>query len=72
MHTDDSTLVGVVPFPDDIVAVAESLNRDMIRVSKRCGLWEMKLNYADKTRSRTIHFNPVTSINSGLNCPEGV
>ena len=49
-YADDSTLV----------AVTESLNRDLNRVSRWCDLWGMKLN-ASKTktmnvsRSRTIH-----------------
>ena len=49
-----------MPSPGVRVAVAESLIRDLGRVSKRCYLWGMKLN-ASKTktmivsRSRTIH-----------------
>ena len=34
----------VVPSPDVRVGVAESLIRDLGRVSKWCDLWEMKLN----------------------------
>ena len=57
---DDSTLVAVVPSPDERVAVSESMNRDPNRVSARCYLHGMKLN-ASKTktmivsRSRTVH-----------------
>ena len=59
-YADDSTLVAVIPSPDGKVAVTESLNRDLNRVSVWCDLWGMKLN-ASKTktmvvsRSRTIH-----------------
>ena len=37
-YADDSTLVAVVPSPDVRVAVAESLNRDLSRVSEWCNL----------------------------------
>ena len=59
-YADDSTLVAVAPSPDERVAVAESMNRDLNRVSVWCNLWRMKLN-ACKTktmivsRSRTVH-----------------
>ena len=59
-YVDDSTLMAVVPSPGVRVAVAESLIRDLGRVSKWCDLWGMKLN-ASKTktmivsRSRTMH-----------------
>ena len=55
--------MGVVPYPGVRVAVAESLIRDLGRVSERCDFWEMKLN-ASKTktmivsRSRTMHPQP--------------
>ena len=58
-YADDSTLMAVVPSPGVRVAVAESLNRDLGRVSVRCDLWGMKLN-ASKikimivSRSRTM------------------
>ena len=48
------------PYPGGRVAVAESLIRDLSRVSEWCDLWGMKLN-ASKTkpmiasRSRTMH-----------------
>ena len=57
---DDSTLMAVVTSPDIRVAVAESLIRNLGRVSEWCDLWGMKLN-ASKTktmivsRSRTMH-----------------
>ena len=56
----DSTLMAVVSSPGIRVAVAESLIRDLGRVSEWCDLWGMKLN-ASKTktmvasRSRTMH-----------------
>ena len=59
-YADDSTLLAVVPSPSVRVAVAESLIRDLGRVSEWCDLWVIKLN-ASKTktmivsRSRTMH-----------------
>ena len=59
-YADDSTLMAVVPSPGVRVAVAESLIRDLCRVSEWCDLWGKKLN-ASKTntmivsRSRTMH-----------------
>ena len=59
-YADDSTLMAVVPSPGVSVAVAESLIRDLGRVSEWCDLWGMKLN-ASKTKtmivakSRTMH-----------------
>ena len=32
-YADDSTLMAVVPSPEACVAVAESLNRDLVRVN---------------------------------------
>ena len=55
-----TTLMDVVKYPGFRVPVAESLIRDIGRVSERCDLWGMKLN-ANKTktmiipRSRTMH-----------------
>ena len=59
-YADAFTLVAVVPSPGEKVAVSESMNRDLNRVSVWCNLWGMKLN-ASKTktmidsRSRTVH-----------------
>ena len=59
-YADDSTLMAVMPSPGGRVAVAESLIRDLGRVSEGCDLWGMKLN-ASKTKtmivskSRTMH-----------------
>ena len=59
-YADDYTLMAVVPSPGVRVAVAESLIRDLGRVSEWCDLWGMKLN-ATKTktmivsRSRTVN-----------------
>ena len=59
-YADGSTLVAVVPSPGERVAVSESMNRDLNRVSVWCNLWGMKLN-ASKTKtmivssSRTVH-----------------
>ena len=59
-YADDSTLVSVVPSPGIRVAVAESLNRDLSRVSEWSNRRGMKLNASEtKTmvvyRSRTTH-----------------
>ena len=56
----DSTLMAVVPSPGIRVAVAESLIRDLGRVSEWCDLWWMKLNTSKTktmmvSRSRTMH-----------------
>ena len=59
-YADDYTLMADVPFPGARVTVAESLNRDLVRVNAWCDLWGMKLN-ASKTktmivsRSRIMH-----------------
>ena len=59
-YADASTLVAVVPFPGERVAISESMNHDLNRVSVWCNLWGMKLN-GSKTntmivsRSRTDH-----------------
>ena len=37
-YADDSTLMAVVPSPDARVTVAESLNRDLVRVNAWCDL----------------------------------
>ena len=52
--------MAVVPSPGGRVAVAESLIRDLGRVSEWCDLWGIKLNVSKtKTmivlRSRTMH-----------------
>ena len=52
--------MAVVPSPGARVTVAESQNRDLVRVNAWCDLWGMKLN-ASKTktmivsRSRKMH-----------------
>ena len=59
-YADDYTLMAVVPSPGVRVAVAESLIRDLFRVSEWCDPWGMKFN-ASRTKtiivskSRTIH-----------------
>ena len=59
-YADDSTLMAVVPSPGARVALAESLIRDLGRVSEWCDLWGMKLNASQTktmivSRSRTMH-----------------
>ena len=58
-YADDSTLMAVVPSPGARVTVAESLNRDFVRVNAWCDLWGMKLNASETktmivSRSRTL------------------
>ena len=59
-YADDSTLVAVVPSPGERVAVSESMNCDLNKVTVWCNLCRMKLN-ASKTktmivsRSCTVH-----------------
>ena len=43
-YADDSTLMAVVPSQGVRVTVAESLIRDLDRVSEWCDLWGIKLN----------------------------
>ena len=59
-YADDSTLIAVVPSPGVRVTVAESLSRDLVKVSEWCDLWEIKLNARKSktmivSRSRTMH-----------------
>ena len=59
-YADNSTFIAVVPYPGVRVAVAESLIRDLGRVSEWCDLWGMKLNTSKTktlivSRSRTMH-----------------
>ena len=74
-YADDSNWMAVVPSPGVRVAVAESLIRDIGRVSEWCDLWAMKLN-ASKTmtmivsRSRTVH--PQSPPLTIRNCTKGV
>ena len=69
-YADDSTLMDVVPSPGIRVAVAESLLRDLGRVSEWCDLWGMKLN-AGKTKNmivsrfRTVHLQSPQLTNGG-------
>ena len=52
-YADDSTLVAVVPSSRERLAVSDSMNRDLNRVSVWCNLWGMKLN-ASKTRTMIV------------------
>ena len=59
-YADDSTLVAAVPSPGESVAVSESMNRDLSRVSVWCNQWGMKLNASNTktmivSKSRTLH-----------------
>ena len=61
-YADDLTLKAVVPFPGVRATVAESLSRDLVRISERCDLWGIKLN-AIKTKtiivSRSLTMHPI-------------
>ena len=52
-YADDSTPMAVVPSPVVRVKLAESLIRDLGRVSEWCDLWGMKLN-ASKTKTMIV------------------
>ena len=39
-YADDSTLMAVVPSPGESLAVSESMNRDVNKVSVWCNMWE--------------------------------
>ena len=52
-YADDSTLVAVVASPGEKVAVSESINNDLNRVSVWCNLWGMKLNES-KTKTMIV------------------
>ena len=52
-YADDSTLLAVVPSPGVRVTVAESLIRDLGRVSEWCNIWGMKLN-TSKTKTMIV------------------
>ena len=77
-YDDDSTLMAVVPSPGLRVSVAESLIRDLGRVSEWCDLLGMKLNARSRIEcdydSLEVSHNasPVTPINYWRNCTKGV
>ena len=52
-YADDSTLIAVVPSPGLIVAVAESLSRDLVKVNEWCYLCGIKLNVS-KTKTMIL------------------
>ena len=59
-YADDSTLIAVVPSPGIRVKVAESLSRELAKVSEWCYLWGIKLNESNTktmivSKSRTMH-----------------
>ena len=72
---EDSILIAVVPSPVVWVTVAESLNRDLDRVSDWCNLYGIKLN-ANKTDYDYLkvahNASPVTPLNYYWNCAEEV
>ena len=58
---DDSMPVAIVLSPGERVAVSESMNCDLNRVSVWCNLWTMKLN-ASKTKTMiSSSVNPIDS-----------
>lgn len=52
-YADDTTLYSSIPSPECRIEVAESLNRDLAKITSWCELWGMKLN-AKKTHSIII------------------
>ena len=59
-YANDSTLVAVVPCHSDRVAVTESINRDLHRVSVRCELWGMKLSASKRPHTVHLPLTPLT------------
>ena len=49
-YADDTTLYADISFSSNRNAVAESLNRDLLKIQEWCTTWGMKLN-PDKTHS---------------------
>ena len=49
-YADYSTLIAVVPSPGVRVTVVESLSRDLVKVSERCELLGMRLNFEKSER----------------------
>ena len=56
-YADDSNSMPIVPCPGVTVVVAESLIRDLGRVSEWCDVWEIKLN-ASKTNTMIVSRSP--------------
>ena len=59
-YADDFTLMTVVPSTGVRVTVAESLSRNLVKISEWCDLWGMKLNKSKTmtmivSRSLTMH-----------------
>ena len=52
-YADDATLIAPVPSPELRASVAESLNRDLVKINAWCTSWGMKLN-AKKTQSMIV------------------
>ena len=52
-YADDATLLAHIPSPTMISDVAESLNRDLSKISTWCNLWGMRLN-PNKTQSMIV------------------
>ena len=75
-YADDSTLMAVVPSSGVRVTVAESLIRDLSRISEWWDLWGMKLNESKPMLYDSLQVthdaSPVTTINYWRNCTEVV
>ncbi len=52
-YADDSTLVSVIDSSADRLTIAQSLDKDLERISEWCSAWGMKLN-AEKTKTMII------------------
>ena len=67
----DSTVLSAVSSPGIRVTVAESMNRDLVKVSEWCNLWGMKFNANKSMRvsmSRTMHPSHPPSLTIGGTC----
>ena len=52
-YADDTTLIAVIPSPDQRQLVSDSVNRDLAKINDWCNLWGMKLN-PTKTQSMIV------------------
>ena len=52
-YADDATLLAVVPSLEMRCSIADSLNRDLAKISVWCKLWGMKMN-PNKTQSMIV------------------
>ena len=71
-YADDSTLIAAIPSPNARISVAQSLDRDLLKVSNWCNMWGMKLNVGKTktmmvSRSRSLNPpSPALSVNGAV------